>query len=113
MKRSTITGHPGFAVIRDQRGWHGGTPNTSSEPRYMPDVMYVLRDAPAAAATFLNMTAPSAGKWIAESRTDTSRDERVRSVGIAGRPCRPPAGPLRCLVVKDWVPRERQPAIPA
>ena len=66
MQQSTITGHPGFVVIRDPRGWHGGTPNTSAEPRYMPDVVYTLRDAPAAAAAFLKMTAPSAATRIAE-----------------------------------------------
>jgi ectoine hydroxylase-related dioxygenase (phytanoyl-CoA dioxygenase family) len=66
MQQSTITGHPGFVVIRDPRGWHGGTPNTSAEPRYMPDVVYALRDAPAAAAAFLKMTAPSAATRIAE-----------------------------------------------
>ena len=46
MKESLVTGKPGYVVIRDPRAWHGGTPNTSSEPRYMPNVEYVLRDVP-------------------------------------------------------------------
>jgi hypothetical protein len=46
MKQALVTGKAGYAVIRDQRAWHGGTPNTSTEPRYMPNLTYVLRDAP-------------------------------------------------------------------
>jgi ectoine hydroxylase-related dioxygenase (phytanoyl-CoA dioxygenase family) len=46
MRRAIVTGKAGYAVIRDPRAWHGGTPNNSSSPRYMPNLEYVLRDAP-------------------------------------------------------------------
>ena len=32
MQQALVTGRPGFAVIRDPRAWHGGTPNTSASP---------------------------------------------------------------------------------
>lgn len=67
MQRSVITGRPGFALIRDPRGWHGGTQNTSSEPRYMPDVVYVRRDASLTGVpAILKMPHPHHGSWIAE-----------------------------------------------
>ena len=46
MRQAIVTGKPGYAVIRDPRAWHGGTPNSSNSPRYMPNLEYVLRDAP-------------------------------------------------------------------
>ena len=46
MKESILLGKPGYAVIRDPRAWHGGTPNMSAEPRYMPAIEFVVRDAP-------------------------------------------------------------------
>ena len=67
MKQSIVTGKPGYVVVRDPRTWHGGTPNTSSAPRYMPNLEYALRDVPmheiggSAVLHQLNR-----GKWIAE-----------------------------------------------
>jgi hypothetical protein len=67
MKESIITGPPGTVILRDSRSWHGGTPNTSGETRYMPNLAYVLRDTrprrlgSEAAAAQLDQ-----GKWIAE-----------------------------------------------
>ena len=67
MKQSIITGKPGYAIIRDPRGWHGGTPNTSSETRYMPNIEYVLRDAPEDEIDgSANVDQLSRGRWIAE-----------------------------------------------
>jgi hypothetical protein len=67
MKRATITGKPGYAVIRDPRSWHGGTPNTSTDPRYMPNIEYVVNAAPddelESTATLDQL---SRGRWIAE-----------------------------------------------
>ena len=67
MRQSTITGKAGYVVIRDPRGWHGGTPNSSPDPRYMPNIEYVMNDAPDA---HLDSTATldqlSRGRWIAE-----------------------------------------------
>jgi ectoine hydroxylase-related dioxygenase (phytanoyl-CoA dioxygenase family) len=67
MRRSKITGKPGFALIRDPRGWHGGTSNTSSEPRYMPDVCYMRRDEPLdRVAARYKVSALDRVEWIAE-----------------------------------------------
>jgi hypothetical protein len=67
MKQSIATGKPGYAVIRDPRGWHGGTPNTSDEPRYMPAIEFVMNGAPddeiESTAALDQM---SRGEWIAE-----------------------------------------------
>ena len=67
MKQALATGKPGYAVIRDPRGWHGGTPNTSSDPRYMPAIEFVMSDAP---SDEIESTAAldqlSRGQWIAE-----------------------------------------------
>lgn len=42
MKLSTVCPVPaGSAIIRDNRAWHGGTPNLSREPRPMPNIEYV------------------------------------------------------------------------
>ncbi len=42
MKYSTLVGAPaGAGVIRDNRAWHGGTPNLGREVRAMPNVEYV------------------------------------------------------------------------
>jgi ectoine hydroxylase-related dioxygenase (phytanoyl-CoA dioxygenase family) len=67
MKHSVTTGKPGYAIVRDPRVWHGGTPNTSSEPRYMPNLEFALRDVPAeeiAGTPVLNQL--KSGKWITE-----------------------------------------------
>ncbi|MGH1488962.1 MAG: phytanoyl-CoA dioxygenase family protein [Acidimicrobiales bacterium] len=41
MKHSTVCPAPaGTAVIRDNRAWHGGTPNLSNEVRAMPNIEY-------------------------------------------------------------------------
>lgn len=41
MKWSTLCPVPtGSAVIRDNRGWHGGTPNLSEDMRAMPNIEY-------------------------------------------------------------------------
>ena len=41
MRYSTVVGAPaGAAVIRDNRAWHGATPNLSREIRAMPNVEY-------------------------------------------------------------------------
>lgn len=67
MKQSVVTGKPGYVLIRDQRAWHGGTPNTSDEPRYMPNLEYVLRDAPLEDVGGSNVLRQlKNGKWIAE-----------------------------------------------
>jgi ectoine hydroxylase-related dioxygenase (phytanoyl-CoA dioxygenase family) len=67
MRESIITGKPGYAVIRDPRVWHGGTPNTSTEPRYMPNVEYVLRDVDAEEiGGTLNLNQLNQQRWIAE-----------------------------------------------
>jgi ectoine hydroxylase-related dioxygenase (phytanoyl-CoA dioxygenase family) len=67
MKRSVILGKPGYAIIRDPRVWHGGTPNCSSAPRYMPNIEYVLRDAPMDEIDGdTNVEQLSRGRWIAE-----------------------------------------------
>ena len=67
MKQSLVTGRPGYAVIRDPRAWHGGTPNTSTDARYMADIGYVLRDAPLAEIDGdINVEQLSQGRWIAE-----------------------------------------------
>lgn len=67
MKSCIVTGKPGYAVIRDPRAWHGGTPNTSSEPRYMPNLEYTLRDVPIEEiGGACNEEQLSRGKWIAE-----------------------------------------------
>lgn len=67
MKESVITGRPGYAVIRDPRAWHGGTPNTSTDTRYMPNIEYVLRDAPIDEVYGdTNLEQLSQGRWIAE-----------------------------------------------
>jgi ectoine hydroxylase-related dioxygenase (phytanoyl-CoA dioxygenase family) len=44
MRQSFTTGKAGSVVLRDLRTWHGGSPNESSTPRYMPNVEYRLRD---------------------------------------------------------------------
>ena len=67
MRQSVVTGKPGYAIIRDPRVWHGGTPNTSSEPRYMPNLEFVLRDAPIeemGGTPVLDQL--NRGQWIAE-----------------------------------------------
>jgi ectoine hydroxylase-related dioxygenase (phytanoyl-CoA dioxygenase family) len=67
MKESVVTGKPGYAVIRDPRAWHGGTPNTSSEPRYMPNLEYILRDSDMSEiGGTLNEQQVTRGEWIAE-----------------------------------------------
>lgn len=67
MKRSVITGKPGYAVVRDPRVWHGGTPNTSNEPRYMPNLEYALRDvALSEVGGKPVMDQLHSNKWIAE-----------------------------------------------
>ena len=49
MRLSTLVGgKAGWAVFRDNRAWHGGTPNLSREIRAMPNVEY--------AAPWLDMT---------------------------------------------------------
>lgn len=49
MRLSTLVGaKAGWAVFRDSRAWHGGTPNLSREIRAMPNVEY--------AAPWLDMT---------------------------------------------------------
>jgi hypothetical protein len=67
MKQALVTGAAGYAVIRDQRAWHGGTPNTSSVPRLMPNLTYVLRDV---SLEHVGGTQASQrlrrGEWIAE-----------------------------------------------
>jgi hypothetical protein len=41
MKHSTVCPAPvGSAIIRDNRAWHGGTPNLSMEVRAMPNIEY-------------------------------------------------------------------------
>lgn len=45
MKESLVTGKRGYAVVRDPRAWHGGTPNTSTAPRYMPNIEFVMAGA--------------------------------------------------------------------
>lgn len=73
MKESVVTGKRGYAVIRDPRAWHGGTPNNSSEVRYMPNLEYVLRDAPlheVLGSAVLNQL--KRGKWIAEFANDST-----------------------------------------
>lgn len=41
MKWSTLCPVPaGCAVVRDNRGWHGGTPNLSDDARAMPNIEY-------------------------------------------------------------------------
>jgi hypothetical protein len=41
MKLSTVCPVPaGSAIFRDNRAWHGGTPNLSREPRPMPNIEY-------------------------------------------------------------------------
>jgi ectoine hydroxylase-related dioxygenase (phytanoyl-CoA dioxygenase family) len=41
MKLSTVCPVPaGSAIFRDNRAWHGGTPNLSLEPRPMPNIEY-------------------------------------------------------------------------
>lgn len=41
MKHSTLCPVPvGSAIVRDNRAWHGGTPNLSSEVRAMPNIEY-------------------------------------------------------------------------
>jgi len=41
MKHSTLCPVPaGSAIIRDNRAWHGGTPNLSSDVRSMPNIEY-------------------------------------------------------------------------
>ena len=67
MKKCVVTGKSGYAIIRDSRAWHGGTPNTSTQPRYMPNLEYVLRDVSARELygdVVLEQT--NRGKWIAE-----------------------------------------------
>jgi Phytanoyl-CoA dioxygenase (PhyH) len=67
MRQSLVTGKPGYAIIRDQRAWHGGTPNTSDEPRYMPNLEYVLRDvALSEVGGSAVLRQLNGGKWIAE-----------------------------------------------
>ena len=67
MKQSLVTGKPGYAIIRDPRAWHGGTPNTSPDARYMVDIGYVLRDAQAEEIDGdTNVEQLSQGRWIAE-----------------------------------------------
>ncbi len=67
MQQSLVAGLPGFAVIRDPRAWHGGTPNTSSEPRYVPSVEYVLRNVPLGGLTAkMEMEPPHQRDWVAE-----------------------------------------------
>ena len=67
MKQALVTGKPGYTIIRDPRGWHGGTPNTSSEPRYMPNVEYILSDAPLSeVGGTLNLEQLKRQQWIAE-----------------------------------------------
>lgn len=67
MKASIVPGKAGYALIRDQRAWHGGTPNTSTETRYMPNLEYVLRDAPLENIGGSNVLRQlKSGKWIAE-----------------------------------------------
>ena len=67
MRQAVATGKPGYAIIRDPRGWHGGTPNTSSDPRYMPAIEFVMNGAP---RDEIESTAAldqlSRGEWIAE-----------------------------------------------
>ena len=42
MRRSTLVGAPaGAGVIRDNRAWHGATPNLSRQIRAMPNIEYV------------------------------------------------------------------------
>ena len=42
MRMSTLVGAPaGAGVFRDNRAWHGGTPNLSREIRAMPNIEYV------------------------------------------------------------------------
>lgn len=67
MKESIVTGKPGYVVLRDPRTWHGGTPNTSTEPRYMPNVEYALRDVSIEEiGGTLNMAELKRGNCIAE-----------------------------------------------
>ena len=41
MKTSTLCPLPaGSCIVRDNRCWHGGTPNLSAEPRLLPNVEY-------------------------------------------------------------------------
>jgi hypothetical protein len=41
MKHSTVCPAPaGAAIIRDNRAWHGGTPNLSNEVRALPNIEY-------------------------------------------------------------------------
>ncbi|MEQ8857411.1 MAG: phytanoyl-CoA dioxygenase family protein [Pseudomonadales bacterium] len=48
MRESTLVGAlPGAAVFRDNRAWHGGTPNLSREARALPNVEYVAPWYPA------------------------------------------------------------------
>jgi ectoine hydroxylase-related dioxygenase (phytanoyl-CoA dioxygenase family) len=67
MRQTTVPGRAGFAVIRDPRCWHGGTANISDDPRYMPNVEYVVDDAPddeiESTATLDQL---ERGEWIAE-----------------------------------------------
>jgi ectoine hydroxylase-related dioxygenase (phytanoyl-CoA dioxygenase family) len=67
MKRTLVTGSPGYAMVRDPRAWHGGTPNTSNEVRHMPNIVYVRHDAPLDdISVSLNAQDLGQGRWIAE-----------------------------------------------
>ena len=80
MKEATATGEPGYAIIRDPRSWHGGTPNTSSDARYMPNIEYVLNDAPVDEVySTASLDQLAAGHWIAEF----SNGERVTDASPA------------------------------
>lgn len=67
MKSALVTGKAGYAVIRDQRAWHGGTPNTSNAPRLMPNLTYVRNDASLDQVGGTQaVTRLKRGEWIAE-----------------------------------------------
>ena len=79
MKDAILTGRAGTAIIRDPRGWHGGTPNLSSETRYMPNCEYVLKGASLKeVGGFANELQLSQGKCICEfSGSDPLRISRT------------------------------------
>jgi hypothetical protein len=72
MKQSLVTGKAGYVVIRDQRAWHGGTPNTSDEPRCMPNLTYLLSDVPLGQIGGTQaLKRLKRGEWIAEWQPST------------------------------------------
>ena len=99
MTKSTITGRQGYAVIRDLRVWHGGTSNTSDAPRYMPNLEYVLADAPYAdieSTATLEQVDPAASSPSSPTPPDPDRRKPGRTppgfvtwlaVGVSHRRC--------------------------